>query len=654
MSFFKRNIKLKEKTKQEGSLEQILAETLELNIDEFNRERKKGRYVSDLKLEDLKLLIDDLETFEKNSNYRNIEERLDELRDSANSAVKEDKRFIGKISNKGIEIKTFYDLDKLVKVQINKEKVSIEKPELVEKRLNRIAKEIKNKGYKVIRDIDEISVRIGSNEKTFDEAIDDLKKAFAYPDFVLDNKMSPQLFEYLISERNYEDLELIATGGTRYIFRGKISDNYTEIIKVDIPQDKLKNGAAISHVKRGYNSAKELENILRISNASENNLARFLGYVDLKSKFNEEGIVTIEEEIKGKTLEYVVESQKNNDIKKYSLNDWNKVFMDVAIGVRHLHRNGLNHRDLNRGNIIINDEYNVETVNELKNTKTIYQDNGKSNIKATIIDLGNAATQEDMDRKYFERALLERGSIDEAANYLNMNVDEIKILAHTYGIDLSKLNEKSKCNNSNNEESYVSRCTGGGHFIARPEDIPIFNKNKSFVKRRNELQEPVQNANQDIYAIGVNLYYALTGKRIIEIEDRPMEGNPYAVNYETRESLLDENGDFDYKAYENLLDKSLENMTSDGEDYKLDKYKQIIKKCLTSEWKFREDGNDELIGYDNIFAKKPYGSIDELISDLKGARFDKTQDDALETLEQMKDKMSKEQYQILRKGILNN
>ncbi|MBW3020907.1 protein kinase [Candidatus Woesearchaeota archaeon] len=400
-----------------------------------------------------------------------------------------------------------------------------------------------------------------------------------YPDFVENGLMPKGLYKNLVKEQNLRNISFLEEGGTRFVFEA-VFDKQTNVIdeslepnrivKIDKPRNELSNNNGRTHHRRGYTSERELDLVIKIRNLEKNHLSQIMNYKDLK-EFGKDGVAIIENKVDGYDLESIVnpKSKLNEEFRKenpkrgekrfnYSLNDWIKVFKDVSEALNYLHSQGILHRDLNRGNIIV------------------HSNNG--NVEGTVIDLGNAGTKKNILKRYIERAVLKEGSLGRASEVLGMKTSrrckELRKKSEELNINLENLLEESKTYFEEDDKIVeVSRCTAGGHYIVNPKIIPEF----------NEKYPEMYDERDDIYAMGVNMFYSLTGKRVIEIEDKPEKGNVYAVDYiDRKNSLLDSRNKFQYEKYEELLNKRISEIKLDGEnEEKLEMYKQIIKKCLT-------------------------------------------------------------------------
>jgi serine/threonine protein kinase len=120
--------------------------------------------------------------------------------------------------------------------------------------------------------------------------------------------------------------------------------------------------------------------------------------------------------------------------------------------------------------------------------------------------------------------------------------------------------------------------TAGGHLIWDPL-----------------LSEDKYNVQSELFAIGVDMYYALTGKYIFEYD----EDKGTAVDFKGR-SLLDENGNKDKKKHEQALEEALAELPNGA-----GKYAKIIRRLLTTDEKSRYKSIENLI-WDFEKAKKPH------------------------------------------------
>ncbi len=105
--------------------------------------------------------------------------------------------------------------------------------------------------------------------------------------------------------------------------------------------------------------------------------------------------------------------------------------------------------------------------------------------------------------------------------------------------------------------------TAGGKDVLHPLLPGTFSKETSAYSQREE-----------IYALGVNMYYALTGEKIFEFD----ADERTAIEVRTEESLLQEDGTLDQKLYERKLKKALKRIPR-----KARKFRDTIGRCLTLE-----------------------------------------------------------------------
>ncbi|MBW3020908.1 protein kinase [Candidatus Woesearchaeota archaeon] len=584
-----------------------------------------------------------INVFSKYSPPLKLEETIQDLKTSLDTSRLTRKKFVGFIKNDFINFELYYDTtyeDKTLRMRIyenTNQHSHNDFPEIARYKTQKTFLELLRKKFRpTMFEFGRTQYREYRLKYEYMMLLlDEIVNLNSYPDFVYDQDdysqkgdMTTKLYDELMFKQDYQEIEFVGKGGTRRIFRGKVGEDNYHIIKVDIPETELDKNNAKLHIERGYNSAKELETILNIPDVEENNIVRLINYIDhepFHSSLNKRNIVTIEKEVKGRTLEKIVEPnidknkvddlfEKLEEIQKrdseeeyskehwkFSTSDWYQVFQDVAKGLNHLHKNDVYHRDLNRKNIMINKDCS-------------------GNIKATIIDLGNAGKTDDIYKKYIERTIVKTGSLEETSFELNLSPEndseELKKYIDKFEINVEELLKKSQDLFENNDV-YVSRCTAGGHFIADPRLIPAFNKGKF----------SQYGAQSDIYAFGVNLYFALTGERIIELDDLPERGRSYAIDYRTEESLLNEDGSFDYERYENLLEERINEIESNEEDkYIYNIFKKIMKNSLT-------------------LTDKGYNNMDEVIDDLNGNV------NPQDVLKKYQDTMSPEDYEVLRNNI---
>lgn len=116
--------------------------------------------------------------------------------------------------------------------------------------------------------------------------------------------------------------------------------------------------------------------------------------------------------------------------------------------------------------------------------------------------------------------------------------------------------------------------TVGGHLVTDPRLLGEFNGGESVYDERAE-----------VYALGMDIFHALTGEFPFEYD--PDEGK--AVVYGDDESLLGEDGRIDVEKHNKVLARALGKIP-----YESRKYRKIVKKCLTLDpWK-RYESLEEL------------------------------------------------------------
>jgi len=138
------------------------------------------------------------------------------------------------------------------------------------------------------------------------------------------------------------------------------------------------------------------------------------------------------------------------------------------------------------------------------------------------------------------------------------------------------------CRKDHPSEKYLP--TAGGHFVMDPLLIGEFTEDE---RRYNDQSE--------LFAVGVNMYYALTGKYIFEYDP----DNGTAVDFKER-SLLDENGKLDKTKHEQALEEALTELPNEA-----GKYAKIIRRLLTTDEKSRYKSIENLI-WDFEKKKKPH------------------------------------------------
>jgi len=108
--------------------------------------------------------------------------------------------------------------------------------------------------------------------------------------------------------------------------------------------------------------------------------------------------------------------------------------------------------------------------------------------------------------------------------------------------------------------------TAGGHWVSDP--LVFFNGSE------NEYREA-----SEIYAVGTEMFYALTGEHIFEYDADEGIG----VSCATRENMLSENGIVDRKRHNTTLDDALKRLPKKARK----KYGKVIKKCLSLDEEIR-------------------------------------------------------------------
>ena len=116
--------------------------------------------------------------------------------------------------------------------------------------------------------------------------------------------------------------------------------------------------------------------------------------------------------------------------------------------------------------------------------------------------------------------------------------------------------------------------TGGKHWITDPFDWSTFTG-----------KERAYDIKSELYAVGTNLFFALTGNYAFEAN--PDEGT--MVDGIVGRSLLDHAGHVDPKRYEKSLEKAIDSLPKEAR-----RFGSVIKRCLTSDMDARYDTVNEL------------------------------------------------------------
>ena len=117
--------------------------------------------------------------------------------------------------------------------------------------------------------------------------------------------------------------------------------------------------------------------------------------------------------------------------------------------------------------------------------------------------------------------------------------------------------------------------TAGGHFVMDPRLIGRITGRERAYDERAEL-----------YAIGINMLYGLTGKYWFEYD--PDEGT--GIRLDTGASILDSDGTYNSSSHNEVMHTALNSFNGDGE-----KYKKIIERCITGHENDRYKSVDELV-----------------------------------------------------------
>ena len=150
-------------------------------------------------------------------------------------------------------------------------------------------------------------------------------------------------------------------------------------------------------------------------------------------------------------------------------------------------------------------------------------------------------------------------------------------------IDLRVTDLANAAGMESRERKYLP--TAGGHFVMDPLLIGKFTGEQRRYSQQSEM-----------FAIGVNLYYALTGKYIFEYEP---DAN-FAKSVATGESLLDSIGMLDREKHNTALEAALKKLPGFARRYPsifagyAERYSAIIRKCLTVDEKSRYESIEKL------------------------------------------------------------
>lgn len=116
--------------------------------------------------------------------------------------------------------------------------------------------------------------------------------------------------------------------------------------------------------------------------------------------------------------------------------------------------------------------------------------------------------------------------------------------------------------------------TAGAHAILHPQLSGIFTQDPALYSNREE-----------IYALGVDMFFALTGEYIFDYDPDEKTATEVATN----KSLLDTRGILNERKHESALEKSIKTLPKG-----VKKYAPIIRKCLTLDEKEQYDSIDSL------------------------------------------------------------
>jgi serine/threonine protein kinase len=128
--------------------------------------------------------------------------------------------------------------------------------------------------------------------------------------------------------------------------------------------------------------------------------------------------------------------------------------------------------------------------------------------------------------------------------------------------------------NAGNKEDLEAKVmpSAGGHLILKPTTFSVFTG-----------ETAAHSESDEVYSIGVNMYFALTGKYLFEFDP----DKKTATHVESGENLLDENGILDKEKYAHLLTKAVKKLPKKARK----KYGEVIEKSLSI---------DEKQGYSSI------------------------------------------------------
>ena len=190
-----------------------------------------------------------------------------------------------------------------------------------------------------------------------------------------------------------------------------------------------------------------------------------------------------------------------------------------------------------------------------------------------------------LKKKEFERVF---PKILDAVRYLinetdmyhrDLTSNNLQIKIDKSDIDVRITDLANACNKHDTKTKYLP--TAGGHLFMDPFLIGDFTGREQAYGEKSE-----------IYSLGKNMYFSLTGEHIFEFDPDKRT----AVVRTTGESLLDEKGLLKTQRYEQVLKSSIKNLPG-----KVRKYRRLIRKCLTLDEKQRYNSIDNLV---NDFAAK--------------------------------------------------
>ncbi|PIZ51328.1 hypothetical protein COY27_03955 [Candidatus Woesearchaeota archaeon CG_4_10_14_0_2_um_filter_33_13] len=148
--------------------------------------------------------------------------------------------------------------------------------------------------------------------------------------------------------------------------------------------------------------------------------------------------------------------------------------------------------------------------------------------------------------------------------------------------------------------------SAGGHFVLDPVVFGQFTKDFQGYDQSSE-----------IYALGVDMYFALTGKYIFEFDP----DNKTGISVFSGESILDPKGRIDIVKYQETIDKAIAAIPKAARK----RYGQIISRCLSLEKECRYNSISSLINDFNksknhkSFSRRIFGSTKGIIMTILAA-----------------------------------